>query len=139
MFARRLSLIAGGVTALAIAGCGAGGGGSSSSTKTNGSAGLTSGARATTLTLKADPSDRLKFDKDSLRGTPGRVTITMANPSHLSHSVAIEGNDVDAKGEVVGPGGTSKASATLKPGTYTFYCAVPGHRQAGMQGTLKVR
>jgi uncharacterized cupredoxin-like copper-binding protein len=30
-------------------------------------------------------------------------------------------------------------SAQLKPGNYTFYCSVPGHRQAGMQGTLTVK
>ena len=27
----------------------------------------------------------------------------------------------------------------LSTGTYTFYCAVPGHRAAGMEGTLVVK
>ena len=36
-------------------------------------------------------------------------------------------------------GGTKSFSATLKPGTYTYYCSVPGHREAGMQGTLTVK
>jgi len=35
-------------------------------------------------------------------------------------------------------GGSRKLTLTLKPGTYTFYCSVPGHRQAGMEGTLRV-
>lgn len=141
MSARRLSLIAGAATALAVAGCGGGGsGGGSSSTKTSARAPAAPSAGAgAKLSFKADPSNKLKFDKSSLQATAGKVTITMANPSQLTHSVAIEGNGVDAEGQVVGPGGTSTASATLKPGTYTFYCTVPGHRQAGMQGTLTVK
>ena len=36
--------------------------------------------------------------------------------------------------------GESKTlSVTLKPGTYKFYCSVPGHRMAGMEGTLVVK
>jgi len=27
----------------------------------------------------------------------------------------------------------------MKPGVYTFYCAVPGHREKGMTGTLTVK
>ena len=63
----------------------------------------------------------------------------MKNPSALPHDVAIEGNGVDVKGKTVTQGGTSTVSATLKAGTYTFYCSVDSHRQAGMEGTLTVR
>jgi uncharacterized cupredoxin-like copper-binding protein len=35
-------------------------------------------------------------------------------------------------------GGSRTLTIKLKPGTYTFYCSVPGHRQAGMEGTLKI-
>ena len=35
-------------------------------------------------------------------------------------------------------GGSKTLTLTLKPGKYTFYCTVPGHRQAGMEGTLNV-
>lgn len=35
-------------------------------------------------------------------------------------------------------GRTATGSVTFELGTYTFYCAIPGHRQAGMEGTLTV-
>ena len=35
-------------------------------------------------------------------------------------------------------GGSKKLTLKLKPGTYKFFCTVPGHRQAGMEGTLTV-
>lgn len=127
---------AAGALALAVAGCGGSGSGAKSTANTTPAP--AKGA-STKLSLKADPGGQLKFDKKTLQAGAGKVTITMANPSQLTHSVAIEGNGVDAQGQVVGPGGTSTASATLKPGTYTFYCTVPGHRQAGMQGTLTVQ
>jgi uncharacterized cupredoxin-like copper-binding protein len=63
----------------------------------------------------------------------------MSNLAPVSHDVSIEGAGIDEHGEVVGKGGTSRVSVDLKPGTYTFYCSVPGHREAGMQGTLTVK
>jgi plastocyanin len=139
MSGRRVTLLAGAAGAIAIAAAGCGGGGGGGSTSGGNAAPAPATGAGTKLSITADPGGQLKFDKKTLQAKAGKVTITMANPSQLTHSVAIEGNGVDAEGQVVGPNGTSTASATLKPGTYTFYCTVPGHRQAGMQGTLTVK
>jgi plastocyanin len=135
---RWMTLLA--VTAvLALAGCGgsdsksSGSSGSSSSNSSSSS----SGGGGETLKLAADKS-ALKFDKTSLTAKAGKVTIVMDNPSQVPHAVAIKGNGVDVDGKTVGNGETSTASSDLKPGTYTFYCPVPGHEAAGMKGTLTV-
>ena len=135
---RWMTLLA--VTAvLALAGCGGSDekstGSSSSSSSSNSSA--SSGGGGETLKLAADKS-ALKFDKSSLTAKAGKVTLEMANPSQVPHAVAIKGNGVDVDGKTIGNGETSTASADLKPGTYTFYCPVPGHEAAGMKGTLTV-
>jgi plastocyanin len=90
------------------------------------------------LALRAVPG-QLRYDKAQLSAPAGKVTIVMANASSVPHDVDLEGNGVSADGAVVGEGKTSTVSADLKPGTYTFFCSVSGHRQAGMQGTLTVR
>ena len=41
--------------------------------------------------------------------------------------------------EADGGGGAQSKKIDLKPGKYTFYCDIPGHRAAGMQGTLTVK
>ena len=61
------------------------------------------------------------------------------NPSPVPHGIAFDGNGVDKAGPTGGTGSTSTVSATLKPGTYTFYCPVPGHKAGGMKGTLTVK
>jgi plastocyanin len=104
-----------------------------------GESGQTPIAGAEKLSLSADPSGALKFNQSSLSAKAGAVTIQMSNPSSIQHGISIEGNGVDAEGNVVGNGGTATVSANLKPGTYTFYCPVDSHRQQGMQGTLTVK
>jgi plastocyanin len=96
-------------------------------------------AAASTLKIQADPGGKLRFNTSTLDAKAGKVTILLSNPSGLSHNVSLEGEGVDEEGKTVGQGGTSRVSATLKPGTYTYYCSVPGHRQGGMQGTLTVK
>ena len=93
---------------------------------------------AATLTLSADASGNLKFNKKTLSAKAGKVTLTMSNPSNLPHAVAVQGKGVDKDGKTVHKGGKSTVSVTLKKGKYTFYCPVPGHEAAGMKGTLTV-
>jgi plastocyanin len=91
-----------------------------------------------TLQLAASP-DALAFDTTQLSSKPGKVTIDFDNPSALEHNVAIEqnGNEI-AVSETLAEGKTS-VSADLAPGTYTYLCTVPGHAEAGMEGTLVVK
>jgi plastocyanin len=96
------------------------------------------GGDGAALELVGGPGDELKFDQTSLEAPAGEVTITMVNEGDLPHNVAIKGNGVDEKGEIVQNGGTSTVTATLEPGEYTFYCSVPGHEAGGMTGTLTV-
>ena len=110
----------------------------SASTSTSGAT-QTSGQStngATVLNIQASASE-LAYVPNTLSAPAGRITIRMTNPSQLQHSVALAVSGV-APGAVVGNGGVSEVTATLQPGTYTFYCTVPGHRAAGMTGTLTV-
>jgi plastocyanin len=143
---RRLCLVSLGIACLGLGACGSSKSSSSgsSSTTTKSSSASSSGGTASAgggskVALKADAS-ALKFDKKTATAKAGAVTMTMVNPSggQTPHAIAVEGNGVDKDGKVAQPGGTSTVSVKLKPGKYTFYCPVDGHRKAGMQGTLTV-
>jgi uncharacterized cupredoxin-like copper-binding protein len=143
-----LATLAIGVAALGLSACG-----SSNSSDSSSSSGTSAGGAYTkpatstpaasgssVVKLSADPSGALKFTTDKLTAKAGTVTLEMKNPSSSGapHGVAVEGNGVDKDGNTVAPGGTSIDKLELKPGTYTFYCPVPGHEAAGMKGTLTV-
>ena len=120
----------------ALAGCG--GGDDEGADGTQAETTADSGAAAQTLRIEADPGGALRFTTESLQANAGEVQIVMENPSSVSHNVAIKGSGVDEKGEIVGKDEESEVSATLQPGTYEFYCSVPGHEAAGMKGELVV-
>jgi plastocyanin len=104
-----------------------------------GSSKSSSGPQAsTTLPLAADAS-ALAFDKTELSAKPGKVTIDFENPSPIPHNVVIEENGKELAGFDPIAEGEESETADLKAGTYTFYCSVPGHREAGMEGTLTVK
>jgi len=92
----------------------------------------------TTLQLAANPEGQLSYDTKTLSAKAGTVTITMTNMSPLEHNVTIASGSTVLGATPTFTGGARSVTVKLKPGTYTFYCSVPGHRQAGMEGTLTV-
>jgi len=144
-----ISLAALAAAALVVAGCGSSKSKSESTaapaapattSTTSSSAAAPAAAGNTKLALAANPSGELKFDKTSLTAKAGAVAIDFTNSSPLPHNVTV----ASSSGSVVNEtptfqGGSKTVTMTLKPGTYKFYCSVPGHRQAGMEGTLTVQ
>ena len=137
---------------LVLAGCGGSSSSSnSSSTQTTTSAPATTPSTSSTpatgssgggqtLALAANSEGQLAYSTTSLSAKAGKVTIAFTNMSPIAHDVTVE----SASGERVGGvepfnGSTKDVTVTLKAGTYKFYCSVPGHRQAGMEGTLTVK
>jgi plastocyanin len=100
----------------------------------------TGGGGGSAVEFEADPSGELAYTTTEASAEAGKVTIDFKNPQSLTHDVAIEssGGEEVGKTELIGEGETSTA-VNLKPGKYTFYCSVPGHREAGMEGTLTVK
>jgi plastocyanin len=136
------------VVGLGLAGCGGSSDGQASTTPvstppqaavtTTAGSDTAAAGSGTTLVLAADPTGKLEFDKTELEAPAGKVTIVFTNDSPVEHNVVIEGNGVDVESELVKDGEQTTITADLEPGTYTYFCEVPGHEEAGMKGTLTV-
>jgi plastocyanin len=92
-----------------------------------------------TIDISAAANGDLAYDQTSVEVAAGSDTLNFDNPATLSHDVVIE----DSSGGEVGKTdliaeSTTSTTVELTPGEYTFYCSVPGHREAGMEGTLTV-
>ena len=103
--------------------------------------------KAGKLEIDANPQGQLAYVTNKASASAGPVAITMANMSGVSHNIAIQQG---SSGATQGPtpvlgaskfitNGSATLSVNLKPGTYTFFCQAPGHRAAGMFGTLTVK
>lgn len=100
----------------------------------------TATAQGGRLEIDADPNGQLAYAVSSATAPAGALEIDSRNASGTPHDIALEeGGRQLGKGEVVSNGGVSSVSVSLRPGRYTFYCSVPGHREGGMEGTLTVR
>jgi plastocyanin len=98
------------------------------------------GSAGSAAALDIEAGEGLAFTSDSATAKSGKVTVNFTNSQPLTHDVAIE----DSSGKTIGKTeliaeGSDSAVVDLKPGEYTYYCTVPGHREAGMEGTLTVK
>jgi plastocyanin len=132
-----LVLLASTALVLTLSACGGGSNSGSTGAATTAAGG--GGGGGQTLQLAADPGGALKFDTTSLEAKAGKVTIDFTNDSSLPHNVTIDGPGVEDEGTDTIKGSTANTTLDLKPGKYTFYCSVDGHRAAGMEGTLVVK
>ena len=145
------ALLALGIGLVVLAGCGSSSKSTSSSatsaapapptTTSSTPAPATGGTTAAQkLSLAANPEGQLKYATSSLTAKAGSISINFTNAAPLEHNVNVE----SASGSVVGAtptfqGGSKTLSLNLKAGKYKFFCSVPGHRAAGMEGTLTVQ
>jgi plastocyanin len=136
----RLPVLAvGAVAALAIAGCG--GGSSSSSSSGSGSGGAAASTSTTTsassgggTTVKMDASE-YKFAPATVKAKAGTVTFALKNTGQFPHGIEIQGGSAS---QIISGGQSTTFKTSLKPGSYTFFCPVPGHREKGMVGKITV-
>jgi plastocyanin len=132
--------------ALALAACGSDNGTTTETEATSGVAAGESeaaeegGGGGSTIEIEADPGGGLAYTEEEVTTKAGDVTIDFNNPQPVGHDVDVEtegGEDI-GKTEIITEGSDSVTLKGLKPGKYTFFCSVPGHREAGMEGTLTV-
>ncbi|HWK81598.1 MAG TPA: plastocyanin/azurin family copper-binding protein [Thermomicrobiales bacterium] len=102
-----------------------------SSTASSGDAGTASGAPV----LELDAQD-VSWSQKDITLKPGD-TFTLKNTGVLLHDFVVD--ELGIKVEVkAGESTTVTIPADAKPGTYTFYCSQPGHKESGMVGTLTI-
>jgi uncharacterized cupredoxin-like copper-binding protein len=125
---RGSALVAVAAAVFLVSGCGGGAGQVAGPTKSTGSPAST----GVVLNLTAT---EYSFAPSTPTVAAGKTTIRLTDKGAEGHDFTIDALHVHITTE---PGKTAQATVVLKPGTYTFYCSVPGHLQSGMHGKLAV-
>jgi len=113
---------------LALAACGGG--------DDNGGNGGGDGAPAGAITVNMT---EFKFEPATIEAQTGEITFNLVNDGTVDHDMHIEIPGNPQTSELVGPGESATFTVTInEPGEYEIWCTVAGHRESGMEGTLKV-
>lgn len=117
-----------GAAAFLIGGCG---GASDDDTGNAGSTQAPAGEKITVM------GKEFSYDPATLTVKAGRpVTVVLRNTGSIEHDITVD----ETKFKLTVPGNSARDKALMfeKPGTYEFYCSLPGHKSAGMKGELSV-
>jgi plastocyanin len=113
------------LAAVFVTGCGGDDGGSSYRQP--------KGPAQTTLRVEAG---NFFFRPETVPGPAGIDKVELVGKGG-SHTLVIDGVK-DFELAVGGDGERAAAKVRFAPGDYTFYCNIPGHRDAGMEGTFRI-
>lgn len=80
-------------------------------------------------------AENVAFDQTELSAPAGEVTVSLENEDLFWHTFTVEELDVDLRVPV-----SAEMTVTFDapPGEYRFFCDIPGHPEAGMEGTLTI-
>ena len=121
----RRSLLLLALLASVLAACGGGGGDLE---------GFEPGADLTTVDYLGT---EFAFDPEDVTVNSGVISVTLGNDGSTRHTLLIEGHEDEMKLDAK-PGQIVDGEIGLESGTYTVYCDIAGHREAGMHTTLTV-
>jgi plastocyanin len=132
-FGRRAAAVVAGLLlgVVVLSGCGGSGGSS------GGGSAYVEPKGASTETIPVEAGN-FYFKPAKISAKPGIATIELTAKNGI-HDFVFDGAYSGFSLEADGGGGTQSKKIDLKPGTYTFYCSIAGHRAAGMEGTLTVK
>jgi uncharacterized cupredoxin-like copper-binding protein len=122
--------------ALALGACGGGGGGGSAKPASTAATPATAAPAATAAAVSIEAHE-FSLSPSDLHAAAGNVAIQYKNAGAIQHTLVIDGV-AGFKLDVPKAGDVDTATVKLEPGTYTLYCDIPGHRQAGMEDHLTV-
>ncbi|HKX19530.1 MAG TPA: cupredoxin domain-containing protein [bacterium] len=82
-----------------------------------------------------------RYEPGEVSSSAGEITFEVNNGGLIEHNFVVVDAARQKRAEIpyIEPGETLRATANLQPGVYTIYCGLPGHRDAGMVATLRVR
>jgi plastocyanin len=128
------------IAALGLAACGGDDDDDTTAASTPATTTTAGGGGGSTVDISTPPGSDLAFDQTDVTAKAGRVTVNFDNQQSTPHDVVVQ----DPSGQELGKtdlisSSTADTTVELQPGTYTFFCDVPGHEEAGMKGTLTVK
>jgi uncharacterized cupredoxin-like copper-binding protein len=101
-------------------------------------AGVVAHSTASTKTIKVSERE-YHITLSTTKPAAGKTTFVIRNTGTISHGLDVKGPGVSKRVPLIRPGKSATLTVTLKAGTYSLWCPVPGHAALGMKAALKVK